>query len=229
MNDLDRLRHEYADRQRRFAGSDLYSPFNAGALFTQQQRQRDVLRILRRYGFYPLDGKHLLEVGCGNGGVLLEYLSFGASPTRLYGVDLLRDRLQEAHGRLPHLPLACADGQSLPYPAQCFDLLLQYTAFSSILDDGVKANLGREMLRVLKPNGLILWYDFWLNPTNPQTRGIRPAEIRKLFPGCRYEFHRITLAPPVARRIAPRAWGLALFLESLKVLNTHYLTAICLQ
>ena len=83
------------------------------------------------------------------------------------------------------------------------------------------------MLRVLrspdpasgKPGGMILWYDFWLNPINPQTRGIRPAEIKRLFPNCLYEFHRITLAPPIARKLAPISWGLCLFLESLKIFN----------
>jgi hypothetical protein len=82
------------------------------------------------------------------------------------------------------------------------------------------------MLRVLRPSGLILWYDFWLNPVNPQTRGIRPAEIKRLFPNCRYEFHRITLAPPIARRLVPISWGLCLFLEGLKIFNSHYLVAI---
>ena len=43
---------------------------------------------------------------------------------------------------------------------------------------------------------------FWLNPTNPQTRGVRPAEIRQLFPGCSFKFERITLAPPITRRLA---------------------------
>jgi hypothetical protein len=75
---------------------------------------------------------------------------------------------------------------------------------------------------------------FRSNPTNPQTRGIRPAEtcpersrrIIRLFPNCRYEFHKITLAPPIARRIVPISWMLALFLESLKIFNSHYLVAI---
>jgi hypothetical protein len=82
------------------------------------------------------------------------------------------------------------------------------------------------MLRVVKPNGLILSYDFWWNPTNRQTRGLRPRELREAFPGCRCTFERITLAPPVARRLAPFAWGLCLLLESLKLFNTHYLAAI---
>ena len=82
------------------------------------------------------------------------------------------------------------------------------------------------MLRALRPGGLILSYDFWLNPTNKQTRGLRPKEIRRLFPNCACEFHKITLAPPIARRLAPLSWGLCYLLESLKIFNTHYLAAI---
>jgi len=166
--------------------------------------------------------------------VLTEYLGFGASPENLFGVDLLFDRLLHAHHRLPGSGFSNADGQSLPYASNTFDLVLQYTAISSILDPGIRRNICADMLRVLrnpdpasgKPGGMILWYDFWLNPVNPQTRGIRPAEIKRLFPNCSYEFHRITLAPPIARRIVPLSWMLALFLENLKIFNTHYLVAI---
>ena len=226
QHDLDRLRAEYADRERRLAGSDIYSPFNTAHLFMTQQRQRVTLKTLRRFGFYPLDQRRILEVGCGRGGVLLEYLSHGATPARIHGIDLLEDRVVEAHARMPSLSLSCANGQHLPYPAGVFDLVLQYTAFSSLLDDGVKANVAREMLRVLRPDGAIVWYDYWLNPTNPQARGIRPAEIRRLFPGCAYHFQRITLAPPITRRLVRLSWLLCYVLEKSVLLNTHYLAVI---
>jgi SAM-dependent methyltransferase len=196
-------------------------------LFTVQQRQRAVLKLLRRHGFNPLRNRRILEIGCDRGGILLEYLGYGATAKCLHGTDLLLDRVLSAHARLPQLPLTCADGQNLPYRSSIFDLVLQYTVFSSILDDEIKANMAREMLRVVKTGGLILWYDFWLNPANKQTRGIRQAEIRRLFPECRFEFHCITLAPPLARRLAPISWLLAYGLERLRVLNTHYLVAIC--
>ncbi len=126
----------------------------------------------------------------------------------------------------PNLALSCADGQALPYAAASFDLILQFTAFSSLLDDGVKQRVAAEMRRVLRPAGLIIWYDFWINPSNPRTRGIGRAEIRRLFPGCRIDLRRITLAPPVARRLARRCWLACVALEDLKFLNTHYLAAI---
>jgi SAM-dependent methyltransferase len=195
-------------------------------LFTIQQRQRSVLKCLRHNGFYPLTERLILELGCGSGGVLLESLSFGATARKLHGSELLFDRILMSHSTLSNLLLTCADGQNLPYATHSFELAMQFTVFSSVLDDDVKIRLAHELLRVIKPTGMILWYDFWLNPTNLQTRGIRPAEIRRLFPNCTYEYDKITLAPPLARRIVPFSWSLALMLESLKIFNTHYLAAI---
>lgn len=224
--DVLRLRLEYAERARKIDKTEQYSLFNPGQLFLIQWRQRAMLKCLRSNGFAPLCDRSILELGPGSGGVLIEMLRFGASAVKLHGAELLFDRVRTAHQALSGSPLACADGQSLPYPAQTFDLTMQFTVFSSILDDGVKTNVAQELLRVTKPEGMILWYDFWLNPSNPQTRGIQPAEIKRLFPGCRITFERITLAPPIARRLAPVSWGLCLFLESLKVFNTHYLAVI---
>jgi SAM-dependent methyltransferase len=233
-DDIARLRDEYEDRKNRLAGSDLYSWFNPSNLFAVHQRQRSVLEVLKSHGYADLGQFSILEMGCGGGGVLTEFLNFGALPEKLYGVDLLPDRLLHAYHRLSGSNFANADGQALPFPAQAFDLVLQYTALSSILDPEVRRNIGADMLRVLrspdpvsgKTGGMILSYDFWLNPVNRQTRGITPAEIQRLFPNCSYEFHRITLAPPIARRLVPISWGLCLFLESLKIFNTHYLVAI---
>ena len=225
-DDLDRLRIEYADRAARMADDDRYSTFNQANLFTLQQRQRSVTVALRKNGLSPLNGKAVLEVGCGGGGVLLELLGMGVKASHLQGVDLLPDRLFSAQERLPGISLLCADGRDLPYPEGCFDLVLQFTVFSSILDPSVRQAIAKEMLRVLRPQGAIIWYDFWLNPTNKQTKGLRPSQIHSLFPDCRYHLYRVTLAPPLARRLVPLSWTLAILLENLKLLNSHYLAII---
>ena len=225
-DDVARLRMEYEDRKQRFAGQDIYSPFNMAHLFEVQGRQRAVVGALKKQGVAELAHLRILEMGCGGGDVLAEYLAFGAAACNLYGVDLLGDRLAHAKHWLPGCSFANGDGQRLPFPSQSFDLVLQYTALSSILDPEFRHRICSEMLRVLKPNGLILSYDFWLNPTNRQTRGLLPGEIRGLFPGCRCTFQRLTLAPPLARRLVSVSWGLCLFLESLKMFNTHTLAVV---
>lgn len=225
--DLERLKAEYAAREQRLAGSRLYHVFNPSALFAVQERQRASVGLLTEAGIQGLQDLRILEVGCGSGGVLAEHLMLGATATRAHGIDLLRSRLDLAHHALAGVPLVQADGQHIPFASNSFDLVLQYTAFSSILDLEVRRNVANEMLRVLnKPSGLIIWYDFWWNPKNRQTRGLRPAEVLSLFPGCAARFLRITLAPPLARRLAPISWSLAHLLERLRIFNTHYLAAI---
>jgi ubiquinone/menaquinone biosynthesis C-methylase UbiE len=222
--DLARLRGEYA--RRRADSSDRYSAFNPSHLYALHQRQRALTAPLRRHGIVSLAGKRILEVGCGDGGVLIEYLTYSAALPMLIGIDLLEDRLSDARRRAPCARLACANGQALPFPDAAFDLVLQYTAFSSILDDRIKSDMASEMRRVLRPSGHIIWYDFWLNPTNPQTRGIRQPEMRRLFANCEIAVSRVTLAPPIARRLVPISWIAAAALERLTLLNTHFIALI---
>ena len=89
MDDLARLRIEYEDRERRFAGTNVYSWTNLANLFAIQGRQRAILYVLQKKGFKDLPSLAIFELGCGGGGVLAEFLSFGAYPRNLYGIDLL--------------------------------------------------------------------------------------------------------------------------------------------
>ena len=87
--------------------------------------------------------------------------------------------------------------------------------------------VAREMRRVLASGGALLWYDFrYNNPQNPNVRGIAPREIRELFPDCSVELERVTLAPPIARRLVPVSWFVATALEHLRVFNTHLFALI---
>jgi SAM-dependent methyltransferase len=120
-----------------------------------------------------------------------------------------------------------ANAASLDFPAGAFDLVLQATVFTSILDRELQARVAGEMMRVVKPGGLILWYDYYRdNPSNPDVRGVKRAEIHSLFPGCAIELERLTLAPPLARRVAPFSFLACFLLEKIPWLCTHYLGAI---
>jgi hypothetical protein len=99
--------------------------------------------------------------------------------------------------------------------------------FSSILDPGVKRRVASEMVRVLKADGIILWYDFYVNnPWNVDVRGVKRREIHELFPGCGIAVRRITLAPPLARLLAPYSWFACEVLAQVRWLRTHYLGVI---
>jgi hypothetical protein len=98
---------------------------------------------------------------------------------------------------------------------------------TSILDAAVRATVARESLRVLRPRGCILWYDFTFdNPRNPDVRGVKRREIAELFPDCEIRLKRVTLARPPSRKVVPVTWIGALLLESIRILNTHLLGII---
>ena len=54
------------------------------------------------------------------------------------------------------------------------------------------------------PGGGVLVYDFTIdNPRNPDVKGIPLSEVTALFPHANIHSRRITLAPPIARRLPP--------------------------
>jgi ubiquinone/menaquinone biosynthesis C-methylase UbiE len=207
---------------------DRYSYFDPANLMMVQTRERRVLRLLARNGCQPLGGKRILEVGCGNGHWLRQFIQWGARPENLVGVDLLPARVAEAARLSPSaVDLRCASAAALDFPDGTFDVVLQSTVFTSILNPSLKQQIAREMVRVVKPAGIVLWYDFLFNNRrNPDVRAIGRAEIARLFPGCRVSLERITLAPPLARLVAPYSRTACLFLEMIPLLRTHYLGTI---
>jgi SAM-dependent methyltransferase len=221
--EASRIREVYGMRDREIPWSK-YSVASPGALFMVQQRVREVVRLLVQGGYFPLGETRILDVGCGHGGWLVDFESWGARQSRLAGIDLDERRLDHARDRLPQADLRRGDGGALPWLDGSFDLVLQSTVFTSILDVDLRASLAREMARVLAPDGAILWYDFFRdNPRNPDVRGVRADEVRALFPGFAVSLRRLTLAPPISRRLAPITWVGALALERTRLLNTHYI------
>ena len=55
-----------------------------------------LLRTLKRFKGLELLDKKILDVGCGSGGVLRDFIKYGALPENLYGIDLLEDRIERA-------------------------------------------------------------------------------------------------------------------------------------
>ena len=217
-----RLAEVYGDRARRLP-ADYYSPFHPGNLFILQGRERAWLRLLARVGLTELSACQILDLGCGTGGDLRRFLELGALPENLHGVDLLSERLERARALSPQLHFERADAQELPFAEASFDLVLQSTAFSSIVDPDIRLRVAAEALRVLKPGGVLLWYDMRVtDPRNPDLVPMTSREIARLFPTCERHLEAVTLLPPVARRLAPRAWRLCTLLEAVPALRSHY-------
>src|SRR5437764_9383875 len=219
----ERVRAAYA-RRRQTIPPERYARTNPFTLCAAHEREEEMAAMFRAEGLTTLAGLRILDVGCGRGDALRQMLEYGADPELLAGIDLLDENVKQARHRSPHLQIICGSASRLPFPDSSFDLVLQFTLFTSILNHEVKQAIAAEMLRVLAPGGRILWYDFsFNNPKNPDVRGIGKREIRSLFPGLEMKTKRVTLAPPLGRIVAPFSVVLYYFLSRVRPLCTHLL------
>jgi ubiquinone/menaquinone biosynthesis C-methylase UbiE len=128
-----------------------------------------VLNQLRMIG-WKFDGKKVLDVGAGQGGMVLELVEQGIDA---YGIEpgqefasLTRMRLREAGHNPDHLITAV--GESLPFPNNYFDHVISLQVLEHVADS--RAVL-REIFRVLRPGGeCAVSFDNYLSFREPHYR-----------------------------------------------------------
>jgi len=219
MDEVQRIKDAYSKKERK--SRSRYSHFFS------RERERGIREALREAGINALSEKSILDVGCGNGAILSLFLKEGALPENLYGIDLLPERIQEAKRLYPDVCFTCGNAEKLLYPDKFFNIITQSTMFTSILDMNMKKGISKEMLRVLKPDGIIIWHDYRFdNPFNPDVKGVGKTEIEQLFPDCQFDFKLINLNPFIARPLSRLSWGLCEVLEKVPILRTHWLVTI---
>jgi len=222
------IRARYARRAGEYGELGPYHPSRPDRLVSRHEKEREISRYFRFH--YPgrIDQLRLLEIGCAMGETLHMFHAIGLNPGLTTGVDLLADHVKRARERLP---AACSvfecDALLVPLPEGSFDIVVQSTVFSSILNGTVRSALARRMIALLAPGGVACWYDLAFdNPRNPDVRGIKKAEVQALFPGCDIQLRRMTLAPPISRRCSRLGYGVCRTLSRMPFLRSHILAWI---
>jgi SAM-dependent methyltransferase len=211
----DAVAHRFARR----TDPERYSMLQPDVWHSVQERQREMLKLFLRLGHQDLGVLRLLEVGCGTGGNLLEFLRLGFSPEHLQGIELLPDRTALARECLPQtLTVHAGDALQLALGDGAVDIVFVSTVFSSLLDPAYQARLARRMWQ---------WDDFQFNnPRNADVRGVPLARLRELFPEGQLQARRVTLAPPLARAAVRLHPSLYTVFNSLPLFRTHVLAWI---
>jgi SAM-dependent methyltransferase len=148
--ELDRIRDAYARRDA--GGASPYSFANPTYQLHVQELEWRLLRTLD-----ALAGSSVLDVGCGSGDMLQRLVELGAASGT--GIDLMEERVEAGRRLYPNLDLRAGDAAELPFEDGSFDLVLQLTCLSSVLEDDVRARIGAEMWRVTRPGGAVVSYD----------------------------------------------------------------------
>lgn len=119
---------------------------------------------------FELHGKAVLEVSCGHGGGaswLVRtlspacYIGFDLNPK---GIEFCRRRHQGRH-QLECLTFLQGDAEAMPFPDACFDAVVNVEA-SHCYPDFPK--FLREVERVLRPGGVLLYADFRWRSNKPR-------------------------------------------------------------
>jgi len=203
----------------------LYDLVNPDVCMTIQEKERALIHWIRKCGIQPVETKRVLDIGCGTGKTLAQFVRLGFEPGNLVGSELLEERVEIARALLPSsVDLRLGDAMELDFPEGFFDIVTQSTVFTSVLDREFQESLSRHMWRMVKPSGGVLWYDFTFNnPRNPDVAGIPLRRIRELFPEGSMQHWRLTLAPPISRFVTRFSPGFYTVLNAFPMLRTHVL------
>ena len=170
--------------------------------------------LLRLVAFDGYRGRSVLELGCGAGVDLARFAQGGATVT---GVDLAASAIELARANFAQQGLQgafeVADGERLPFPDNCFDLVYAHGVVQYTADP---RQLVQECHRVLRPGGQAVFQVYnrisWLNALSklmkvglehddaPVLLKFSVGEFRRLLTG----FKEITIVPerfPVKSRL----------------------------
>jgi ubiquinone/menaquinone biosynthesis C-methylase UbiE len=127
----------------------------------------------------------LLDIGCGTGRTLHQ-LAVAHPRMRLHGADLSPPYIKKARERLAavdELTLAVENGEALPWADATFDAVTSTYMFHE-LPRNARRNVMREMLRVLRPGGLVVIEDSAQESESPELAGVLrqfPADFHEPF------------------------------------------------
>ncbi|HSF31103.1 MAG TPA: methyltransferase domain-containing protein [Candidatus Tectomicrobia bacterium] len=136
---------------------DLSPQFAAVAVPEHYLNRNSVRLVLELIGDCPVDGRRVLDVGCGRGGIPHVLMQF-FRPASVVGLDLSSAAIafcRRVHDD-PRMRFEVGDSENLPFVAESFDIVANLESSSCYPD--VLA-FYREVHRVLAPGGHFLYSD----------------------------------------------------------------------
>jgi SAM-dependent methyltransferase len=198
------IRETYAGFQRDQLTKKVWAPFEPDEAAVRAQQLLTFAQLLRGAGRVDLEGLRILDLGCGTGRHLRQFLDMGAAPAYVAGVDLDETSLRKARALSPNIRFELTSGGALPFDTG-FDLVTHHFVFSSIPSPAFRENLAAEMLRVTRAGGLIYWWDM-IHMAAAAGGAAVPLDARDLFPGLPITELRVSRWPAPATTLRASRW-----------------------
>jgi len=163
--------------------SYIYNLRNPSGLYIFQKMQRFVVEMLNKNNLYIAD-KKILDVGCGYGNWLRFFTEIRGTSKKLTGIDITPHKISKAKELNNGIDFIVGDVINLPFPDNCFDIVTQFFVFEHLLEDTALMKAKKEVLRVLKNEGIFIWYDLLPFPKGNKNinRGYSVNDLKTLFP-----------------------------------------------
>jgi ubiquinone/menaquinone biosynthesis C-methylase UbiE len=201
-------------------GADRNDPLtNSAVTFQAFALERANVRALQRLQL-DRDQARVLDVGCGTGSSLLQFIKLGFLPQNLTGVDSSAERVAQAQERFPNVAFHCESAEGMSFPDSTFDVTFESTLFMMLTDEDVARRIAGEMLRVTRSAGYVMITDWrYAEPRSRDHRAVTPKRIASLFDvGGATEVvarERGALVPPLGRFLSRRAPSLYFVVQGL--------------
>ena len=158
--------------------------------FVWRSGQDRRLHLIRQHA--PLEGRRILDIGCGRGVYVRKFREFS---DRVAGIDIDPKRLREGAKTTPGLLLGVSE--RLPFGDGAFDVVVLNEVIEHVRDDAATM---REALRVVRPGGHVVVY---------APNRLFPFETHGIYLGKRFVFGNIPLInwlpDPLRHRLVPHA------------------------
>jgi ubiquinone/menaquinone biosynthesis C-methylase UbiE len=221
---LDGIRATYGAYGRE-GRSALWNSRNIGFRRLTEQRDAVLADLIRRSPSSSGEGS-LLDVGCGSGGIAALVESENL-PFKVTGIDLLPERVAAARERVPSATFLVGSADDMPFDDASFDIATATTLFSSLPSPRLEEAIAKEIDRVMRPGGCLIWYDIrYRNPWNRNVHGLSERRLRELFPGWRVEAQSLSVLPPIARRLGRATSIVYPLLHALPPLRSHLIAQL---
>lgn len=160
----------------------VYSLRNPVGFYQRTMVAKGLIDILNRNHIKLSNYSNILDLGCGTGTWLRFISEIRGYTEGLTGIDLSQERLKNARGINDNIKYIYGDICKLQFPDIFFDFITAFVSFMFLTNQEDLNKAVSEVARILKKDGLFLFYDILGDKTlSKTTRGFRIGETKILF------------------------------------------------